>query len=452
MPTPQTYDNMGRVQTVTYPNVSPLLPANNYTIASLTSPITTLTNIYDGSGRPTSVTDFTRSPQYDYVNTVQYGPSGELQTISHQGQAESRTYNNLVQLTNISGPSFGMTYVYSAAQNNGQITQTNSGEQVAYTYDSLNRLISATASGSWGLSFSYDGFGNRTASTPTQGSAPSSSLAYDGSNHIVGGGYDANGNMTYASGLGTFNYDIENRLVSASPSGGGTEYYAYSPSGKRIWKMMQNGMTQEFYLYSIGGQKLSTLTMAVNGALTALDNNVYFGSRLIVSRGNAVTPDRVGSVNWGSRYYPYGEEVTATAQDKEKFATYYRDGTTGLDYAQNRYYASTLGRFLSPDPYIASVGPFDPGSWNRYPYTRGDPINRRDPSGKIDCSTDGDVSDCADLNWGFTGTPTPYCGTVNYFSTQITTQPAGIRRRRRWRPRHQRRLRTSYRSGPFMIA
>ena len=50
-----------------------------------------------------------------------------------------------------------------------------------------------------------------------------------------------------------------------------------------------------------------------------------------------------------------------TAQDKDKFATYYRDGTTGLDYAQNRYYANTLGRFTSPDPYKASGGPGDPG-------------------------------------------------------------------------------------------
>ena len=72
-----------------------------------------------------------------------------------------------------------------------------------------------------------------------------------------------------------------------------------------------------------------------------------------------------------SRYFPYGEEQTTTTQDRDKFGTYYRDGTTGLDYAQNRYYASTLGRFLSPDPYTASVGPADPGSWNRYAYTRG---------------------------------------------------------------------------------
>ena len=34
----------------------------------------------------------------------------------------------------------------------------------------------------------------------------------------------------------------------------------------------------------------------------------------------------------------------------DKFATYYRDGTSLLDYARNRYYSSTLGRFMSADP------------------------------------------------------------------------------------------------------
>jgi hypothetical protein len=39
---------------------------------------------------------------------------------------------------------------------------------------------------------------------------------------------------------------------------------------------------------------------------------------------------------------------------------------------------------MTPDPYIASGGPADPGSWNRYTYTRGDPVNRFDPGGTCD--------------------------------------------------------------------
>jgi RHS repeat-associated protein len=78
----------------------------------------------------------------------------------------------------------------------------------------------------------------------------------------------------------------------------------------------------------------------------------------------------------GVKYYPYGEEQGAgTANDKDKFGTYYRDQTTGLDYAQNRYYASTMGRFLSPDPYKATTGEANPQDWNQYAYVGNDPIN-----------------------------------------------------------------------------
>ncbi|MEW5979097.1 MAG: RHS repeat-associated core domain-containing protein [Acidobacteriota bacterium] len=53
-----------------------------------------------------------------------------------------------------------------------------------------------------------------------------------------------------------------------------------------------------------------------------------------------------------ARLYPFGEELSpATANDRDKFATYHRDNSTGLDYAMNRYYGSTLGRFISPDPF-----------------------------------------------------------------------------------------------------
>ena len=54
----------------------------------------------------------------------------------------------------------------------------------------------------------------------------------------------------------------------------------------------------------------------------------------------------------------------------------------------NRYYAGTYGRFSTADPYQASGGPSSPASWNRYSYTRGDPVNRIDRAGT--CDTDPD--------------------------------------------------------------
>jgi len=68
-----------------------------------------------------------------------------------------------------------------------------------------------------------------------------------------------------------------------------------------------------------------------------------------------------------------------------------RDSFTALDYADQRYYASSYGRFNTADRLASSAMAGDPGSWNRYSYAGGDPINRSDPKGL--CSQD------IDYNW-----------------------------------------------------
>jgi RHS repeat-associated protein len=51
-----------------------------------------------------------------------------------------------------------------------------------------------------------------------------------------------------------------------------------------------------------------------------------------------------------------------------------------------RYYASSMGRFMSPDPigmFVASPG--QPQSWNLYSYVMNNPLNFIDPNG-LDCA------------------------------------------------------------------
>jgi hypothetical protein len=48
----------------------------------------------------------------------------------------------------------------------------------------------------------------------------------------------------------------------------------------------------------------------------------------------------------------------------------------------NRYESPASGRFLSPDRLGGGVS--EPGSWNKYAYTRGDPVNRTDANGLCD--------------------------------------------------------------------
>jgi len=108
-----------------------------------------------------------------------------------------------------------------------------------------------------------------------------------------------------------------------------------------------------------------------------MSSDQYFGARRVAAI------DQLGSAG---AYYPWGENKGSTnPQNTWGFGTYWQDSATGLDYANNRYYSNAYGRFMTPDPagrHAARVG--DPQSWNRYAYTRGDPVNRRDQSGLDD--------------------------------------------------------------------
>ena len=95
----------------------------------------------------------------------------------------------------------------------------------------------------------------------------------------------------------------------------------------------------------------------------------------------------------------------ATSNDTEKFTGYYRDASTGLDYADQRYHQPGVGRFMSPDPFGGSAKASDPGSWNRYSYVEGDPVNGTDPSGLLlwvgGDGEDGSSQDTPDYFGGF---------------------------------------------------
>ncbi len=228
------------------------------------------------------------------------------------------------------------------------------------------------------------------------GSAPVMSVTADpASNRLVVSGmtYDANGNVTNMPGVGALAYDSRNRIVGT----GGVPTRGYDPGNRKIWWKSSSGSTYvDFWLPN--GEKLATFLLEetpvydVNNTyflgyvqLRATQRELYFAGRRVATQwGNTnsftwLQPERLSS---NARHHPYGEE-RGTSSTEYKFATYQREAS-GLDYALNRYYSSVYGRFLSSDPYRASGGPSDPGSWNRYAYTRGDPINRTDPSGLAD--------------------------------------------------------------------
>jgi len=137
---------------------------------------------------------------------------------------------------------------------------------------------------------------------------------------------------------------------------------------------------------------------AASGAFQQLAGTLYREANWLVA-DQLGTPRMVvnksGSLASVKRhdYLPFGEELYAgvggrtTTQGytgdsvRQKFTGYERDNETGLDYAKARHLGSMTGRFVSPDPLMASAKPSIPQSWNRYTYVLNNPLKFVDPTG-----------------------------------------------------------------------
>jgi RHS repeat-associated protein len=163
-----------------------------------------------------------------------------------------------------------------------------------------------------------------------------------------------------------------------------------------VLSMNANSTNGELRFFGITGQRLATYSFSygqdehlVWGFNFALKHREHKTLGMLTEWGGSrVTTDRLGSLraDWDGAagrytYYPYGEVRTAPA------------GQTGL-YADLedpvRVYDSNAARFTTPDPLgLKAVRLGNPGSWNRYAYAGGDPINFIDPDGLSPCSTGG---------------------------------------------------------------
>jgi RHS repeat-associated protein len=139
------------------------------------------------------------------------------------------------------------------------------------------------------------------------------------------------------------------------------------------------------------------------GGTTAGRDNIYLGNLLMGTYVSSVlsgtlgwqfytsdhlgTPrsvtDPAGNVLETRKYWPYGEDVIAnplTAQ-RIRFASMERDTEASRYNDHARHYEFNLGRFLSPDKLGGRVT--DPQSWNRYAYSRNNPLLYVDRDGRL---------------------------------------------------------------------
>jgi RHS repeat-associated protein len=415
-----SYDPMGRIS-----NNSQCTPQNcgtavfglQYTqydfvgdlISATNAAGVTFTYAYNTVARLTGITTnfIDGSHPGTLFSNAHYRPFGGLTGATLGNRVtESWSYNNrLWQLSRTA--TFGATTPYSFSvptfAPNGDILAANDSANGnwSYSYDPLNRLLSANATGQ-GYTYDYDRFGNRWH----QNGPHSSQLGFDANNRITGVtgvGYDLAGNLTSdGSGVGshTYFYNAENRLIQVDGTLGtcstATACYVYNADGQRVRKT--TGGSSMDYLYDLAGHKVA----GVDPTGVFMQGELYAGGRHFATYAPAPGPtgatffthsdwlgtervrtDMTGTNCESIASLPFGDgqSIIGTCGDVSPmhFTGKERDSESGLDNFEARYLGSSLGRFMSPDPMGGQQD--DPQSLNRYAYVRNNPLKLTDPTG-----------------------------------------------------------------------
>jgi len=334
------------------------------------------------------------------------------------GKTETRTYNSRLQPTKIQvGSLLTILNCYQTSDdpsycnglpvqvNNGnvqrqKITRSSQSWVQNYTYDAVNRLLTAAekigSTDIWSQSYGYDAYGNRWLSggLAMDPATPSDQNWFDADTNRLAGtnNYDDRGNQTLY-GSYTLTYDGDDKVSAASGILPSTKY-EYDGEGRRV------------RAHSCPGSTTCTPGAGANTTIFVYD---AFGKLAMEYRPDAAvagtsyyTQDHLGSTRLEtnasgqqvkcSDYLPFGEEILpgygsrsscfGANENKIKFTGKERDAETGLDYFGARYFSGALGRFTSADNFANDTHTTDPQSWNLYTYVRNNPIRLIDPNGE----------------------------------------------------------------------
>jgi len=369
---------------------------------------------YDANGRLSSVSSpFSETTGWNYdhagrmsAQTVTTAANAQLQTqyiygVSGQGGDPSTApayLRNIYQTINgVNFWSYTLTHSYL-----GQLTQqSGSGsagetESENYGYDPRGRLTSDSEqytvdaqhnysnSGSYGYDlannlngetggWSYNSDDQVTSANSGLGGLPAATgLSYDAAGNLIGLngvtlGYDCWGHLA-SYGSATYTYNYASQRVSKTV-GGVSTYYLYDGS---LPIAELNGSGQVITIYTWGAEGLISDRVNMTGTPQSrfYEFDAAGNTRALLDQ-NGTGLSRGAYTAWGSTlgYFP------GTPFGWMGEWGCYTDSESGLVYMGARYYAPSLGRFISRDPAGAISGA------NVYAYCADDPLNLSDPFG-----------------------------------------------------------------------
>ncbi len=303
-----------------------------------------------------------------------------------------------------------LAYAYDERYNLSSREDKFLGITSTYSYDVLSRIeyanmvitgtqVSTGIVQTENLHYSYDDYGNLTYKDG-QGDYHYTDTQHP--NRLVstdqrGFTYDDNGNMTH-NGNTLLEYNAANKPTSITTDEG-VSTFAYDMNDQRYQKTTDESTTtyinkvyehiqnntynfseDKYFIYA--GDRVVALYSQYHG--TRYENSIRYLHYDALGSIDAIT-DAEGAVVERSAYKPFGERIVLHRDPDSRAIT--NRGFTGheevegtqLIHMNARLYDPTLGRFMSADTLIQD--PNDLQSYNRYAYTRNNPLRYTDPSG-----------------------------------------------------------------------
>jgi RHS repeat-associated protein len=374
---------------------------------------------YDAAGRRAS-----RLDQSGYALHYSYNSLGLLESIAESQDGGTQlvrySYDAKQRLSRkVLANGVSTEYQYDVEDNLKVLTNRAADNSVLsrfkYTYDALGRRKTmSTLDGDWEydydatgqlrgasftsrnpaianktISYQYDAVGNRIQET-----VDSVSTAYTTNDlnqyEQVGTttyDYDTDGNLitkTQGANVWEYRYNDDNKLVAVSGPDGISEYH-YDGLGNRI-ATTHNGETTYYQLDPAGfgnviGEydEAGNLTARYNHGFGLLSRDEHFYT--FDGNGNTVGLTDSDSHKVNSYVYePFGGTLhkTETVDNDFEFVGQFgvMQENNGLLFMRNRFYAPSLGRFVSEDP-IGLAGE----DVNLYRYVANEPVSWADPEG-----------------------------------------------------------------------
>jgi RHS repeat-associated protein len=264
----------------------------------------------------------------------------------------------------------------------------------SYTYDNLNRLATAWATGNatYNLTFGYDRYGNMTCVTNGQTNGPCPNLTFSlGTNRLTTSGftYDAAGNLTNDCSTmpaHTYQWDAEGRVSYVDPANNPPTWsFTYNAVGDRVQWVHPGGTDQ--HIFDPAGNSLGVygawdliwlgdrLSVVYTGSETYFNHINHLSSTTAMSNHLGTGVEDMGFYPWGGVWQQWGSGGYSFADMP------YYDTNTSTSPTMYRFYSMNVGRWHSPDPLGGDIT--NPQSLNLYPYALNNPTNFTDPNGDI---------------------------------------------------------------------